>query len=280
MRQVSFAVAELPIERLPEPAELAARPARPAEVLAALGDLLAHGGREEEAERHYRLALDYEPERAEALAGIGFVRDLQGRLAEAEEYFRQALAAGPESALTFLLYGRHLVALVQEGSAARERAELEALARRASEAFAAALALEPDYGEALAMLGFCHLLPGLDPAAGIAPLERASELLPGRSDILLHLVQLYLRAERPQAARSLVEGALAEVGGPEALERGREEIERWSLIRAANLAFREGDTESGLRFYDQAVSATSDPELRARMEEQLLELRRRVGERR
>ncbi len=273
--------AAVPLSSLPAP-EVATEPAPPATLLAALGDLLAHMGRDGEAERHLGLALDYDPGFADARAGLAYVRDRQGRRAEAAALWEQAMrwsetaegtAAGP---LAHLLYGRHLLARAREEAAAPGRGAAE-LARAAEAAFARAVDLAPGFAEARAMRGYAHLFGGLDPAAGIPHLERARRELPERSDLLVALVQLYLRADREAEARSVVEGDLARRDEPELLAAAREEIERFRLIRAANLALAAGEEERGLRLLDEAISVTSDPELRMRMEERLETLERRIG---
>ncbi len=270
--------AAVPLARLPAP-EVATEPAPPAPLLAALGDLLAHMGREAEAERHFALALDYDPGFADARAGLAYLRDRQGRHAEAAALWEQAVAAeGGEGAaagaLTHLLYGRHLLARARGEAPGREAA---LLATAAEAAFARAAELAPEFAEARAMRGYAHLFGGLDPAAGIPHLERARRELPERSDLLLALVQLYVRADREAEARAVVDGDLALRGEPELLQAASEEIERWGLIRSANRAFAEGQAERGLRLLDEAISITSDPELRMRMEERLDTLERRMG---
>ncbi len=277
--------AAVPLAGLPA-AEVATEPAPPAVLLAALGDLLAHMGRDAEAERHLRLALDYEPDLADAWAGMAYVRDRQDRRAEAAQIWAQAMrgeGAGEgrsASALAHLLYGRHLLARVREEAPAARAGEAAALAAAAEAAFARAVELAPGYAEARAMRGYAHLFGGLDPTAGVPHLEAARRELPERSDLLLTLAQLYLRADREAEARAVVEGDLARRDEPEILAAAREEVERSSLIGSANRAFASGEPELGLRLLDEAVSITSDPDLRMRMEERLDTLSRRVnGER-
>ena len=57
-----------------------------------------------------------------------------------------------------------------------------------------------------------------------------------RSDILLHLVQLYVRADRDDEAMALAEGELSRIATPEEVASAHEEIERWGLVRSANEA--------------------------------------------
>ncbi len=274
VRKGSLPVAALPLERLAG-ADVEIAPAEPAAVLAGLGDLLAHMGREEEAARHLHRALEYAPEAGDAWAGLAYVRDRQQRLTEADELWTRAIALGPRLASSYLLYGRHLMTLSQGGGLVGDGTDRARLAERARRALAGATAIDPSYGEAWRMRGVAHLLAGGDPAEGIDHMLRARELFPGRGDVLLHLVQLYVRAGREGEARALVDGELSRVAEPQELAAAREEIERWGLVRSANEAILAGDFETGLLLFDEAISVTSDPDLRLEMEEKLLDLRRR-----
>ena len=276
VRAGSLPVAALSLDRIAGAGELRSSVSSPEEVLVGLGDLLAHMGREEEAARHLHLALEFEPESGDAYAGLGYVRDRQQRLAEADELYKEAMDLVPRAASSYLLYGRHLMTLVEGGGVVGDGSDREALAERARWTLAAATEIDPQYGEAWAMLGVSHLLPGGEPELGIPPLERARSLLPGRGDLLLHLVRLYVRADRDDAAWALTEGELSRIATPEEVAAAREEIERWGLVRAANVALRDGEVEEGLHLFDQAISVTSDPDLRGQMEEQLVELRARL----
>ncbi|MDX1384309.1 MAG: tetratricopeptide repeat protein, partial [Thermoanaerobaculia bacterium] len=251
-------------------------PAEPAAVLTDLGVLLAHMGREEEAARHLLAALDHDPDSGDAYAGLGYVRDRQQRLEEAHQLFAQALERAPRDATSYLLLGRHLSTLASGGGLAGDGSDVVALAGQARTAFASAAETDPSYGEAWAMRGIAQLLPGGDPGDGIPHLERAVRLLPGRTDLMLQLVGLYARAGREDEALALAEGTLARLSDPETAAAAHEEIERWGLIRAADEALAAGDSERAVRLFDQAVSITSDPELRSRMEERLAELQTRL----
>ena len=141
---------------------------------------------------------------------------------------------------------------------------------------AQAAALEPDNALVAAALGRAHLLPPADPAAGLAPLERAFRALPEQTGWAFDLVQLAVRAGRFDLARAWVEGVLRRWADPEMLGRAEEEIERGELLHAAEQAWEEGELERAVELYDRAVSATRDPDLRRQMEAHLSSLRRRA----
>jgi tetratricopeptide (TPR) repeat protein len=235
-------------------------------------------GREEQAARHAHEALNYEPESGDAYAALAYVRDRQQRLREAHELWSQALELVPRQASSYLLRGRHLLALAEGGGLIGDGSDRAQLAGDARWALKAATEIDPSYGEAWKMLGVSHLLPGGEPAEGIQALERARGLLPGRGDVLLHLVQLYVRDDRDDEAIALVEGELRRVATPEEVAAAHEEIERWQLVRSANQALEAGDVEAGIALFDRAISVTSDPELRSQMKESLADLRTRLEE--
>ncbi len=272
----SLPVAGLRLDRLPDARSVELAAVSPATVLTGLGDLLAHLGREEEAARHLHRALEYEPDSGDAWAGLAYVRDRQQRLAEAHELWSRALELVPRSASSYLLCGRHLLTLSEGGGLAGDGSDRMALADRARRVLGIATGIDPAFGEAWVMRGVAHLLPGGDAAEGIEHLERARALLPGRSDVLLHLVQLYVREGREDEAIALAEGALSRIADPQRVAAAHEEIERWGLVRSANEALRAGDVESGIDLFDRAISVTSDPDLRSEMEEKLEGLRRRL----
>ena len=266
-------IASLSLDGLPGVGDVAVVPAQPARVLTGLADLLAHMGREEEAARHALDALAYDPESGDAYAVLAYARDRQQRLREAHELWREAEKRVPAEAGSYLLHGRHLMALAEGGGLPGDGTDVASLADDARRSLAVAAEIDPSYGEAWALLGVSHLLPGGRPGEGIGHLERATSLLPGRADLLLHLVQLYVREGRDQEALGVIESDLRQVGSDEMIAAAEEEVARWRLIRSANAAMTEGDLETAIALFDQAISLTSDPDLRTRMEESLHRMR-------
>ncbi len=280
VREGALPVAALPIEGLPDERWVKTFAADPAVVLTQLGDLLAHMGREEEAAHHIHRALEYAPESGDAWAALAYVRDRQQSLSEAHTIWEAAIDLVPVTPTSYLLHGRHLMTLVEGGGLVGDGSDRLELATAARQALATATELDATYGEAWAMRGVANLLPGGEVEEGIRHMLTARDLLPGRSDVLLHLVQLYVRAGRESDARAIAEGELSRIAEPEEVAAAQEEIERWGLVRSANEALSVGDYEIGLDLFDQAISVTSDPDLRRQMEERLIDMRRRFEEER
>ena len=269
-------VARVPLESLDAGLGVEVETTRAADLASVLGDLVARQGLETRAESFYSLALAYDPGHAEAHAGLAYVRDLQQRLEEAEILFRDALELGPSEARTFLLYGRHLLTRMQVARRQGDALKAGELAQAARATFRDAVRHDPDFAETRAMLGYAHLFLAGDPSAGVEPLETARRMLPGRADVVFHLLQLRLKLGEFDRARALLDGTLTRIADEEMVFRAREEIERAELLRAANEAMAEGRHEEGLRFLDDAISVTSDPDVRASLESELRRLEARL----
>jgi tetratricopeptide (TPR) repeat protein len=272
LRRDRLPEAAIPLEELGRPFDVRARPMAPADVLYHLGDLLAHMGRAAEAEEHFQLALDHRGDHPEVHAGLAFVRDLQNRLDEAEVLYRDALDLGSLDPLTYLLYGRHLLARLA-GLPAPERA---AVAARARAVLAHAVELDDDYAEAHVLFAVAHLTGDVDAAPGLRSVAEARRLLPGRVELIALEATLHARGGDAERAEYLVENVLAERADPAKVDHTRREVARLLRLRAAKEALDREAWEEAVRLYDEAVSLTDDPRLRDEMEEQLLELQRRL----
>lgn len=266
-------VAVLPLGDLPAIEAVEVRPAAPASVLATLGGLLTRIGQESAAERQVDLALRYDSHMPEALAELAQLRDRQDRRTEASVLYREATADDPADARVWLLYGRHQLDLLLEGGPDPEEADRATRARGARDAFVRAAEIDPDFAEVQALLGYSHLFGDLEAANGIPYLERAIDLLPGRGDLQVALVQLLLKDDQPERARTVIDRDLTALGNSELVDRAREEVERWELLRASDAALRNGAAERAMDLFEEAIAVTTDLELRARMELHLEALR-------
>lgn len=279
---------------------LTAAPLPAPDVLFHLGDLLARQGRLAAAERHFQAALDRAPGHPEAHAGLALVRDLEGRYAEADVLHRDALRLSSRDPLTYLRYGRHLLArlqpeesgdLVATGKLAAA-SELtvaagldddggdgaaEATLAVARDAFAAAVDLDPDFAEARVLLGVSHLFGDVGPGPGIAALQKARGWLPERHDVSFFLVLLHVKKKDFKTAERLVASDLEDVADDELVREAREEIARGRLLHQASEALEEGAVDDALRFFDEAIAVTTDQDLRDRMAARLAELQERLG---
>jgi tetratricopeptide (TPR) repeat protein len=241
----------------------------PAESLFHTGELQLQLGRTDEAERRFRHALDLEPDGADALAGLAAVRDLQSRLEEAGELFEEAVDLGSSYTPTFFRWGRHELARLEAAAAIGDETGVLRSAAAARDAFRRAVALDPGFAEARALLGVAHLYGDVDPRRGIAYLGQAIRSLPSRPDLVYHLLQLLLRVGDLNRAERVVATDLALRGEPELLWRARQDVERAALLRDAEAALEQGDRLRATALLDQAISKTDDERLRSDLEERL-----------
>ncbi len=285
-------------------------PLRPADVLFHLGDLQLRLGRPNRANDHFQAALDHAPSHAESLAGMAVIRDHESRYDEAEVLYRDALEIGSADPLTYVRYGRHLLAGVRgesflspssggtfeagrsssgivndAGELAGDReptrdqrlAAAERLAAAARAVFATAVDLDRHYAEARALFGRAHLFGKVDAVPGIKALQKARHQLPDRDDLTLVLLQLQLKNKDFEQARRLLEGDLREHAEEQAVLWAEEEIERAELLHAASEALAGGEVEAALSLFDQAIALTSNQDLRDRMADRLTALQKRFG---
>ena len=162
-----------------------------AELLYRLGKFLSlveDGGTD--AERHFREALVVNPAHARSLAALG-------------EYDK-AIAADPSDAEIYLDYAESLLgkqigplAEAEEASAEDQKAF-----RKARDLAKKAAALAPNEGRAWGDLGTSYIVES-DVTDGIAALEKARDLAPGRLDYAVHLFAMYRRTGNRAKADAL-----------------------------------------------------------------------------
>jgi tetratricopeptide (TPR) repeat protein len=230
-----------------------------------------------DAERHYRAALDANPQHARSLAGLGMLRASATKYAEATEFFEKAIAADPNDVDVALSYAESLMqdqigALAQSSDTTdddvtrfRKARTLvqRALAHRADTAF--------PLGRALGDLGTTYNVED-DVTPGIAALEDASKLLPGRTDFALHLLAMYRRIGDRAKADPLF-AQLDAARKPQVSFAARAVIVRAELARANALTHDGRLDEAAVVIRDLAAN-TSDPGGRHDLENQAAELTR------
>jgi tetratricopeptide (TPR) repeat protein len=248
---------------------------RPA-TLYELGHFLA--GLEElagDAERHYRAALDANPRHARALAGLGMLRAAASKYADATEFFEKAIAADSNDVEIALSYAEVLMrdqigALAQstettDDDITRFR-KARTLVQRALEH-----RNEPMFplGRALGDLGTTYNVEN-EVTPGIAPLEQASTLLPGRTDFALHLLAMYRRVGNRAKADPLF-ARLEAMHKPQVSFAARAVIVRAELTRA-NALTHEGRLDEAAAIVRDLAANTADPDARRDFEKQAAEL--------
>ena len=152
-----------------------------ADILYNLGKFIAEiedGG--PNAERHFREALVNNPAHARALAALGD--------------YEKAIAADPKDTMLYITYAESLLG-TQMGALAeadQPSAEDEPKFRKARDLAQKAIDLGAVLGRAHGILGTTYMIEK-DPTPGIAALEKAHALMPGRQDFAVHLFAMYRR---------------------------------------------------------------------------------------
>jgi tetratricopeptide (TPR) repeat protein len=230
-----------------------------------------------ETERHYRAALDVNPRHARALAGLGTLRAAAAKYAEARPLFERAIASDPNDVEVCLAYAEALMqdqigALAQSSDTTDDDTTRF---RKARTLVQRALTHRGDpgfpTGRAVGDLGTTYSVEN-DVGPGIAALEEARKLLPGRTDFALHLLAMYRRAGDRAKADPLF-AQLDAAGKPQLSFAARAVIVRAELTRANALTHDQRLDEAAAIIRELAVT-TSDPDARRDFEEQAAELTR------
>jgi tetratricopeptide (TPR) repeat protein len=209
---------------------------------------------------HFQAALALDPGDAQALAGLGRIAALSGRPREAIPWLQRAAAAAPDDFVIQYLFG---LALLDAQAATPDRAEM----RRARDAFARAVALQPDFGEAWARLGYAQTQErpdGAVTAEALASFEAAHRLLPSRTDIAFNLMLTYARSGQHDRAQEVLDHTLAVHGTPGEVRHAREALVREGRHDAEELIGRGDLEQAEARLGDLAEQAAT-PEQRAEL---------------
>ena len=150
-----------------------------------------------EAERHFKAALDANPNHARTIAAIGSLRASEAKYDEAVKFFDRAIKADPNEPSVHLAYAEALME-TQIGSLAQAnmtQPEDVLRFRKARELAQRAVALgTTETARAQADIGITYIVErDADLAPGVAALERARALAPGRLDVPMHLFAMYRR---------------------------------------------------------------------------------------
>ena len=243
----------------PEPT-VAVRPLPRGETLLALGSSLALRAESGVVARQHLEAAAAEGV-ADAWAMLGLLEERAGNGATAVSLYKKAIDGGAARPATLVLAARgHLDA---PGSSAAD-------AKAARELLQRALAAEPNYAEARAMLGKTWLVAeDEDPAPGIAHLVQAYEQLGGRVDVAYDLAMLELRAGHFARAEELVRTVVVPRGSPELAAHAKRSLEHARASSTVNDALASGDSARAVTALQAALAEATDPGLRAELESRL-----------
>lgn len=226
-----------------------------------------------EAERHFRAALEANPRHARSMAAMGGLRAADAQYDEATKYFDEAIAADPTDPAVHLAYAEALLQ-TQIGPLAGADAPREGDVmrfRKARELAQKALTLNsPDLGRAYGDLGTTYIVEKTsDLGPGIAALEKARALAPGRLDYAIHLFAMYRRAgdKRAEPLFALLDAAR----NPHVSYAARSVIMRVELARA-NEFVKENKLAEAAAVIHTLAANTDDVDSKADLERQAKEI--------
>jgi hypothetical protein len=212
------------------------------DVVAHLGDFLAHGGEDRlsQAERYLTAALAANPAHAGALASMAWIRIRQKRYDEVADFVQRAVASGSSDFRVYYYGG--LFRMYELSQTLRFAGHLDAKERETLEKarahFRKSIELNDGFPEAKAALGRSYLAEvGLAAADGIPWLEAAVTRLPSRKDLAADLESLRQRARGEDASIPLAEeaGPTRPTPRPERLARNAA-LDRIQALVAQNKA--------------------------------------------
>lgn len=229
-----------------------------------------------EAERHFKASLDANPNHARAIAAIGGLRASEARYEEAVNLFDRAIKADPNDASVHLAYAEALLE-TQIGSLAQAnmtQPEDVARFRKARQLAERAVALgTTETARAEAAIGITYIVEndsGLAP--GIAALERARALAPGRLDVPMHLFAMYRRVGDRANADPLF-AFLDKARNAQIAYAARAVIMRVELARANRLV-QDNKLDEAADVIRGLAKATADESARADLNKQADEIGR------
>src|ERR1044071_2048095 len=170
-------------------------------------------GRNAEADARLKHALELDPKLALAHASLGLLRTRERRFDEAKAHLREAVASGAPNYLAHYYYA---YALSREGMSEGgfSNGYAPETARAMRESLRKAIELRPDFPESYSLLAFVNLVTGEELEEGVRLAKRALSLSPGKKFYALLLAQLYLRQEKFEEARALLEPLTRDASDP------------------------------------------------------------------
>jgi tetratricopeptide (TPR) repeat protein len=188
---------------VPASVPVESRPLTEAGAQAALGDLLLHTYRPEDAEEYLARALKLDANLGAAHASLGLLRLQQNRLGEAREHLERAVSVAPENYLAHFYYAD---LLLREGLETEKTVTGYAATTRLIRAeLKRAIELAPNFLEAYALLGRVDLERSPRVEETFALLGHAARLAPRRPEFKLLLAQLHARRGEFERARLMLD---------------------------------------------------------------------------
>jgi tetratricopeptide (TPR) repeat protein len=263
VRKRIYVIQTLPVQP-DEELHITKRDVPRAEALARLGNLLASldPTLRPAADEHFRTALALDPEQPQALAGMGRLETLAGSAQQARPWLEKAARKAPDDFLIQYLYG---AALLDATPGPQE-------IRQAKEAFARAVALQPEFGEAWARLAYAQAQDDALLPEAVRSFETAHRLLPTRLDIAYNLLLAAARSGRMDRAQEVLDRVIAVRGTPDDLLRAQTALLQ-EKRRGIEDLIGQGDLPQAAARLEELIAQAPTPDQKTALQSRLDEVR-------
>ena len=224
-------------------ASMQSAPLSEAEAQYYLGDLLLHQERLD-CEPYLVKALELDPKLALAHASLGLAKVRGRKFAEAKQHLQRAVELNTQNYLVPYYYAQVLLDELSGGTRIIQDVP-EATGKLMREQLRKTIALAPAFADAYRMLAFVNLITNEELNEAVALLKRALQLTPGREELGSLLGQVYLRQEKYDEARRVLEPLAKNAAAPHLREQAQtmlDAVNRMAEMRARYPAQQEGVT--------------------------------------
>ncbi len=222
-------------------ATMQSAPLSEAEVQYYLGDLLLHQQRTE-CEPYLAKAIELDPKLAVAHAALGLAKVRGQKYAEAKQHLQRAVELNTQNYLVPYYYAQVLLDELSGGTRVIQDVP-EATGKLMREQLRKTIALAPTFADAYRMLAFVNLITNEDLDEAVTLLKRALQLTPGRDELGSILGQVYLRQEKYDEARRVLEPIAKSAAEPQLRAQAQtmlDAVNRMAEMRARYPAQQEG----------------------------------------
>ncbi|HYE74288.1 MAG TPA: tetratricopeptide repeat protein, partial [Blastocatellia bacterium] len=198
-----------------------------------LGDLAWHL-RYASAEQHLQKAISLDPNLASAHASLGMMQMYQGKVIEARQHLERAVSLD-RAGKNHRIYFYYAQALQYEQSENNKTQLVSGMngekAKRMRAALQKAIAINPSFVESYNLLAFVNLVTNENLDESVAMLKRAMNMAQGKHELAFTLAQIYLRQQKFEDSRQLLEPLARSASQPELRQQAQMLLDQLDQFR-------------------------------------------------
>lgn len=225
-----------------------------AEVQFNLGNLLMRTQRLDEAEQHFKRALDLDSNLARTYEGLGFIAMRRDKYEEAVEHFKQAVARDSKNYLAHYYFAEALMQDIPSTITPE-------LARRVTDSLKTSIKLMPGFAHSYYLMGNLCLTTGENLQEGAQAIRAALRLEPQNKHFSITLAQLQVKLKEYDGAKKTLKPLLDDSN-----REFKQTAE--SILSLIEYYTRPLPVESASRAADETSEPAEAPRLRRRGEEE------------